>query len=154
MFIEKRFFIMGMTAIFVLSTQVKAETITVIETKAPQMTRGQASYEIDVESSRAWVNLHMDNGGMGEDYVEDSTRARVSGLSYDAQSQQIIYVSGGTRTVCANVQFKKFLFMRSTRIKQTQGCVLKTTFSLRNVDDGFERNQVQFVKTTLDLPSL
>jgi hypothetical protein len=97
-----------------------------------------AEFAISEETGRAWVEATIDNGGQGEDYDSYTSRAKVKNLSYEAQTQEIVYSDKGVRVICAKVTLSKGLFARPTDIRSTAGCKLLARFEWRKDDDGFE----------------
>jgi len=71
-----------------------------------------AKFDMSEESGRAWVEAIVDSGGIGDDYDSDTLRAKAQNLSYDTQTQDIVYSDGGFRVVCAKVTLSRFLFTR------------------------------------------
>ena len=100
--------------------------------------RSTAKFEINEETGRAWVEANVENGNIGDDYESDTYRAEVPNLSYDAQSQEIVYGDEGFRVICAKVTRSKFLFTRQTKIKDTGNCKLLARFERKRDDNGFE----------------
>ncbi len=112
--------------------------------------RASAEFVVNAAKERAWVETTVDNGSLGEDHDEETFRARVAALSYDASAREIVYRGHGGRVVCARVTDSRFL-LHQTRIKPTGRCRLTTSFEHRNDDDGFERVRNKHLVVTLHI---
>ena len=97
-----------------------------------------AAFVTNDEAERAWVEVAVDNGGVGDDYRFDTFRIRVADLSYDTATREVLYQNEGTRVACARLTISKFLFTTRMRIKSTGRCELLSRIEHRNDDTGFE----------------
>ncbi len=97
-----------------------------------------AEFAISQETGRAWVEATIDNGGQGEDYDSYTLRAKVKNLSYNTQTQEIVYRDDGIRVTCAKVTLSKALFARPTDIRGTANCELLARLEWSRDDNGFE----------------
>ena len=100
--------------------------------------RSTAKFEISKETGRAWVEADVENGSIGDDYQSYTFRAEVPNLSYDTQTQEIVYSHEGFRVICAKVTQSRFLFTRQTKIRGTGNCRLLARFERKRDDSGFE----------------
>jgi hypothetical protein len=97
-----------------------------------------AKFDRSEESGRAWVEVIVDNGGIGDDYDSSTLRSMVPDLAYDAQTREIVYSGQGSRITCARITRSRFLFATRTDIKSAGHCKLPARLERRTDDDGFE----------------
>jgi hypothetical protein len=100
-----------------------------------------AEFAMNGETSRAWIEATIDNGGRGDDHDRQTLRARVQDLYYDIQTHEIVHGRQGSRVVCARMTTSGFLFSKRTHIHGTGRCELPSRFERRDDDNGFERER-------------
>ena len=97
-----------------------------------------AEFAVNEEAGRAWVETVVDNGGEGEVLDQQTLRAKLEGLTYDARTHEIAYADNGSRVLCAKVARSKFLFIAWTSVRRTAACKLVSRFESVVHDNGFE----------------
>lgn len=99
------------------------------------------TFEINPELGRAWVKLTF-----VPDYTQDSPeeelRVKAEGLSYNADTREVVLDAEGAQIVCATV--KKNFF--GVHVKETGACKFSEKFYKVKVDDGFEIKTVEKLK--------
>ncbi|WP_408096093.1 hypothetical protein ACJVC5_13710 [Peredibacter sp. HCB2-198] len=128
-------------ALFCIAEVKAAETV-VLEVPKNSWARDlKAEFEVNKENGRAWVNLNYREqfGGSGSrrDAPQMSISTRVSGLSYDAASMNIVFEQDGVLTECASVRTRGVSIFRHDKITMT-GCKLKVKHVKKMVDNGYE----------------
>jgi len=111
-----------------------------------------AAFVTNEETKRAWVEAAVHNGGLGDDYRNETFRVKVPDLSYDTRTQEIVYDNRGSRVVCARVTTSRFLFTTRTRVKSTGRCELVTRLEHRKDDNGFEHETSKHLVVELGVP--
>jgi hypothetical protein len=112
-----------------------------------------AEFAVNREARRAWVEVAVDNGGDGdrEAWDQQTLRAKLEGLSYDARTGEIAYAANGSRVVCARVARSKFLFISWTSIRKLAACNLLSRFESVVEDDGFELQRKKHLVVELSI---
>lgn len=112
------------------------------ETKTIELEKVMANYynslsgvfAINSELGRAWVEVigHYSD----PDSLDDVTRVKVEGLSYNQATKQIIFTENGSEVVCANIKITRVF--KDEVIKPTGACRFEARTIKVKVDDGFE----------------
>jgi hypothetical protein len=102
-------------------------------------------FEINTELGRAWLNLKFSDGN-SDGPAYDEERIKIEGLSFNPTTSQIQLDVDGVQVICANVKIGRL----STRIRPTGKCSFKQKNYTVKVDDGFEVNEVEKLKITLN----
>jgi hypothetical protein len=87
------------------------------------------------------------DGGVGP----KPTYVQLSGLSYDEPAQAIVYESGGTRTVCADVRKGRLLLWKRTIIEPTGACVVSARMVDHVEDDGWSIRRFRAIDTFFEV---
>jgi len=93
------------------------------------------TFKVNPELGRAWVEVEV--YGSHSDSDSDYYRVKVDGLSYDAQTKEVVWDYQGERIVCARETTAGRSIFRYTYIKNID-CDFKLSSVVENVDDGFE----------------
>jgi len=92
---------------------------------------------------RAWVEVSYYTQ---DDWASpDNDRIKVEGLSFDAQTHEVILEKEGARIICS--ERKKNIF--GYYMKETKKCLLKVVHYNKSIDDGFEIKKVPYIKLVL-----
>ena len=138
-----------MKKIIIIATLLLAVTVNAKSVKLYQTLSSwgeiHATYAINSELGRAWVNLVIDVNPSDPDVnpsdpdgdVYDK-RVKVEGLSYDAVNKSILFVDGLDIIVCANYVINGWGIFKSEKLIQTGNCEFVETQETRYVDNGFE----------------
>lgn len=111
-----------------------------------------AQYQINPELGRAWVELEIDDSPSDPDWEPEEKRIKIEGLSYNAETKEIIFTDESEReTVCAVVKKKGRTIFRTTRIYKRKACKFKIGYITKMVDDGFyvKKKKYKIMKFTL-----
>jgi hypothetical protein len=97
-------------------------------------------FAINPELGRAWVEVDV---WYHNSETTESHRVSVPGLSYRAETAEVVYQDGGTSVVCARVRDRGAWIFRHQRIEPTGDCALTRQYVTAPVDDGFTVQPVQ-----------
>jgi hypothetical protein len=131
-------------AVISISGVARAGPIVVLEVPVDADQKVEAKFDFDSDLGRAWVDVEEND--FRYEKSENTVRARVEGLYYDAKVKQIIYRSGDRPIVCA----KESNILGIGTLYPTGNCPLAVTFEDRILDDGFHADKQTFVKVTLN----
>lgn len=97
-------------------------------------------FAINPELGRAWVEIDVwyPHSESGESY-----RVPVPGLSFRAETAEVVYEAEGEAVVCAQVRERGSWIFRHQRIEPTGACELKRQYVQMPVDDGFSVDRVE-----------
>ena len=125
-----------------------AAPIVVLDAPIDEAESVSAKFDYDSKLGRAWIDIdEVDN--RYEETPVATVMKKVDGLSYDSETNQVLYRTGDRSIVCA--EEKSFLGIGA--LYNTGDCQLKVSVEERTVDDGFHPEKQSFVKVTLD-PSI
>jgi hypothetical protein len=96
-----------------------------------------SKFDINADLGRAWVSLDINDSPNDSESMSEEKRIKVQGLSYDAQTNEVIYTSDGRNIVCAVAVTRGRGIFRNTTIKNSKDCSFKTIIETKMVDDGF-----------------
>jgi hypothetical protein len=109
-----------------------------------------ASFEINADLGRAWVNLEIDDAPSDPDSDSYDKRVKIEGLSYEVDTKEVIYTSeNGIVTVCSQTRTRGRGIFRNTRMKNTQACFFEEGKEIRSHDDGFYVSTRKYQTLTL-----
>jgi hypothetical protein len=125
-------------SVFILATlNVSAKSVRV-HTTLDGWGDVSASFEINADLGRAWVNLEIDDAPSDTDSDTYDKRIKIEGLSYDVDTKEVIYTSeNGIVTVCSQTRTRGRGIFRNTRMKNTQACFFEEGKEIKSHDDGF-----------------
>ncbi|MEP7352833.1 MAG: hypothetical protein ABI824_06345 [Acidobacteriota bacterium] len=120
--------------------------------RAEPSTRHIFEFEIDKETGRARVVIDYVYPGaplFGSDESAGAAPilAQIPGLRYDASSKSVVYETSGTRTVCAKVQDRRFLFWKTEAIVPTGACTVSAQLVSRTEDTGWKLRTLRTIDT-------
>jgi hypothetical protein len=81
-----------------------------------------------------------------------STVAQIPGLKYDAATHEVVFESGGTRTVCATVSEQSGIFGRHTKVRNTGACKVVTNITQQTEDDGWSLHHFPVLNAYFEAP--
>ncbi len=91
-----------------------------------------STFEVNRELGRAWVSLYFSS--TSDDGAGHEERVKVDGMSYRAETKEVVLVAEGAEIVCAKVIENFF----GTQVKPTRNCKIVEKNYFARVDDGFE----------------
>lgn len=91
-----------------------------------------STFEVNRDLGRAWVSLYFTSPS--DDGAGHEERVKVEGMSYRAETKEVVFVVEGAQIVCAKV-IKNFF---GTHVKPTRNCRIVEKNYFARVDDGFE----------------
>lgn len=101
-------------------------------------------FAINQDLGRAWVNITFSS--YNEDPFKQDERVKVSGLSYNKDTKEIILDAEGSQTVCARVKFRRLF---GTEIRPTGDCKFVQKYYTVEKDNGYEIEKIQRLNITL-----
>lgn len=96
----------------------------------------ETKFMVNADLGRAWVNVVTVHEWDEEDDYEDHF-VKVEGLSYNQDTQEVVFTDGNTEVVCAAYSTRGRGIFRSTRLRNSGDCKFVVTKETRSVDDGF-----------------
>jgi hypothetical protein len=114
------------------------------------------SFEVNEKTGRARIVVEYTypdqptfgiDGGAGP----KPTYVRLPGLSYDQNTQTVVYEAGNTRTICATVRAGRFLFWQRTIMQPTGACVVSARVVDHAEDDGWTIRRFRAIDTFFDV---
>lgn len=104
-------------------------------------------YAINPELGRAWVEIDIVRG-LSE--TSESHRVTVPGLSYQAESSQVVFEADGRSVVCADVRDAGRWIFKHQRIVPTGACELTPRYVTVPQDDGFGVDLVEYFEVRFE----
>lgn len=93
-------------------------------------------FMVNADLGRAWVNV-VTVHDWDEDTDENDHFVKVEGLSYNQDTQEVVYTDGNSEVVCAVYSTRGRGIFRSTRLRNSGDCKFVQTTEVRSVDDGY-----------------
>lgn len=109
------------------------------------------TFEINAELGRAWVNLEIDDSPSDPDSMSEDLRVQVKGLTFDMNTQEVIFDDNGAKVVCAKVITRGRGIFRNSRIYNTANCQFNQFVETKMVDDGYYVTKKKYNVTTLEI---
>lgn len=126
-----------LTVLLILtSVSASAKSITVFNKWAGYADDMIPEFMVNKDLGRAWVNI-VTVDDWGEDEYETDNFVKIEGLSFNQETQQIVYTDGTSEVVCATVRTRGRGIFRRTKIVNSGECNFVHTVERRSLDDGF-----------------
>ena len=125
-----------------------AEQVVVYEAPVGSYQQISASFEVNSELGRAWVDVAVQPIASGSEPVfAPPIERQVDGLYYDSAQKQVLYRTAAGPIVCA----EDATALGATYLKKSTGnCSLIPSTEQRSVDDGFAVYERTVAKVILD----
>ena len=121
------------------------------DTKNSSFDEATVKFNTNPELSRAWVELTLSEDG-DEEIYEMTKKIKVEGLSYNNETQEVIYQDNNTNVVCATlVESRSWLGFSSSKLEMTGNCNLTAKKSSELVDDGFYVTKRNVLRVNLEI---
>src|SRR5215813_15670764 len=126
-----------------------AEQVIVYEAVGGSSQLVSASFAVNRELGRAWVNVQLQSGPSSEPAFDPPIEKQVYGLYYDSARKQVLYRTATGPIVCA----EDATALWATYLKSTGNCRLIQSTERVSVDDGFDVHEKMVAKVVLDAQS-
>jgi len=124
-----------------------AEQVVVYEAPVGSYQQISASFEVNSELGRAWVDVAVQPIASGSEPVfAPPIERQVDGLYYDSARKQVLYRTASGPIVCA----EDATSLGGTYLKGTGNCRLILSTEQRPVDDGYAVHEETIAKVILD----
>lgn len=117
----------------------------------------RTQFNLEPQTGKAWVTSTVFTRAAVGDSARRCRQATafvksyVDGLSYDAESSQIVHQAGDVKTVCANVIQKRGIFGGKLLIQMTHHCSLNNEIELQEDKTNQYLRMKKMLKVTLDV---
>jgi hypothetical protein len=140
----------------VLSLTSVASEVTVLElakqVRANDHDMVKTKFNVNEKLGRAWVEVSLIEISDEEYDLADQLRLKVNGLTYDMNTQEIVYNNNGKNVVCAQMQTSRsWLGIKTSKLVNTGSCVIGYKNSEESYDDGFYITQRKIMTITLEI---
>jgi len=106
-----------------------------------------ASFAVNRELGRAWVNVQLQSGPSSEPAFDPPIEKQVDGLYYDSARKQVLYRTATGPIVCA----EDATALWATYLKSTGNCRLIPITEQRKIDDGFDVREQTVARVVFDV---
>src|SRR5215471_19075595 len=120
-----------------------AEQVIVYEAVGGSSQLVSASFAVNRELGRAWVNVQLQSSPSSEPAFDPPIEKHVDGLYYDSARKQVLYQTATGPIVCAED--------RATYLKSTGNCRLIPITEQRKIDDGFDVREQTVARVVFDV---
>ena len=125
-----------------------AEQVIVYEAVGGSSQLVSASFAVNRELGRAWVDVQVQSGASSSEPAFDPPiQKQVDGLYYDSARKQVLYRTATGPIVCA----EDATALWATYLKSTGNCRLIPITEQRKIDDGFDVHQQTVATVVLDV---
>ena len=125
-----------------------AEQVIVYEAVGGSSQLVSASFAVNRELGRAWVDVQVQSGGSsGELAFDPPIEKQVDGLYYDSARKQVLYRTATGPIVCA----EDATALWATYLKSTGNCRLIPITEQRKIDDGFDVREQTVARVVFDV---
>jgi len=125
-----------------------AEQVIVYEAVGGSSQLVSASFAVNRELGRAWVNVQVQSGASSSEPAFDPPiEKHVDGLYYDSARKQVLYRTASEPIVCA----EDATALWSTYLKSTGNCRLIPITEQREIDDGFDVREQTVARVVFDV---
>ena len=94
-----------------------------------------AIFKVNAKKGRAWVEFSTYEGDWEDDWYTEYRR-KVKGLTFDIETEEIVFEKDGIKTVCATTSMSRS--GRTRYIRKTGNCYFTDYVVKELLDDGFE----------------
>ena len=124
-----------------------ADQVIVYEVPLDSLHQISASFAVNRELGRAWVDVAVQSRVSGsEAQFDPPIPSQVDGLYYDSARKQVLYRTATGPIVCA----EDARVLWETYLKSTGNCRLIPSTEQRRVDNGFDVHEQTVAKVVLD----
>jgi len=120
-----------------------AEQVIVYEAVGGSSQLVSASFAVNRELGRAWVNVQLQSSPSSEPAFDPPIEKHVDGLYYDSARKQVLYRTATGPIVCAEDA--------TTYLKSTGNCRLIPITEQRKIDDGFDVREQTVARVVFDV---
>jgi len=125
-----------------------AEQVIVYEAAGGSSQRVSASFAVNRELGRAWVDVQVQSSASSSEPAFDPPiEKQVDGLYYDSARKQVLYRSATGPIVCA----EDATALWATYLKSTGNCRLIPVTEQRKIDDGFDVREQTVARVVFDV---
>ena len=124
-----------------------AEQVIVYEAVGGSSQLVSASFAVNRELGRAWVNVQVQSGPSSEPAFYPPIEKQVDGLYYDSARKQVLYRTATGPIVCA----EDATALWATYLKSTANCRLIPITEQRKIDDGFDVREQTVARVVFDV---
>jgi len=124
-----------------------AEQVIVYEAVGGSSQLVSASFAVNRELGRAWVNVQFQSGQSSEPAFDPPIKKQVDGLYYDSARKQVLYRTATGPIVCA----EDATALWATYLKSTGNCRLIPITEQRKIDDGFDVREQTVARVVFDV---
>ena len=124
-----------------------AEQVIVYEAVGGSSQLVSASFAVNRELGRAWVDVQVQSGPSSEPAFDPPIEKHVDGLYYDSARKQVLYRTATGPIVCA----EDATALWATYLKSTGNCRLIPITEQRKIDDGFDVREQTVARVVFDV---
>lgn len=140
-----------LTALLVLtSISASAKSIVVFDGLTGDANDTTAEFMINQDLGRAWVNI-VTSHDWGEDEFEEDNFVKVEGLSFNQDTQEVIYTDETLEVVCATLITRGRGIFKRTKLVASGNCSLVDSVETRSIDDGFRIKKRKYTTVKLQI---
>ncbi len=133
----------------VLSTVAAAESTMIFETQNTYADV-EASFEVNKDLGRAWVNVVLSETS-GDSTTYQDNRVKIEGLSYDVASKNIILQKDGQEIICGNVYNRRWVIDFGGSVRNSDRCSFTVKKAKKQIDNGFEIYTVRILQVFMNV---
>lgn len=141
-------------ALLLTSVAASAKSIRLFTVRSGYADEIQTEFKVNKDLGRAWVNVMTITDYWDEDEDITDNYIKVEGLSYDKDTQEVVYTEQEATVVCASIRSRGRGIFRHLRMDNTSECSFRIATEFKDVDDGFYVRTKKYDVVYLDIPSL
>ncbi|MFL5784083.1 MAG: hypothetical protein ACJ76H_05695 [Bacteriovoracaceae bacterium] len=134
----------------VLSLSAFADSILVYETRDYSPMDIEASFGVNKDLGRAWAVMTLTQGS-GDSISFWDERVKVEGLSFNAETKEIVLERNGEQVVCGQMYNRRWILDGGRSIRMTPRCSFAIKKEKIEIDNGFEIKKKSITRVYLNV---